>query len=53
VKKTGGPALTNRQYKYIYTDGSLNRIVSAKDAFTLAAILSKPPVEISYTLAAA
>jgi hypothetical protein len=51
-EKTGGPVLTNRQCKYIYTDGSLNRTVSVKDAFTLAAILSKPPVEISYTLTA-
>jgi hypothetical protein len=51
TKKTGGRALTNRQCKYIYTGGSLNRTVSVKDVFTLAALLSKPPVEISYTLA--
>jgi hypothetical protein len=51
VKKTGEPALTNRQCKYIYTGGSLNRTASVKDAFTVAAILSKPPMEISYTLA--
>jgi hypothetical protein len=49
-EKTGVPALTNRQCKYIYTGGSLNRTVSVKDVFTLATLLSKPPVEISYTL---
>jgi hypothetical protein len=52
MKKIGGPALTNRQCKYIYTGGSLNRTVSVKDVFTLAALLSKLPVEISYTVAA-
>jgi hypothetical protein len=51
-EKIGGLALTNRQCKYIYTGGSLNRTVSVKDVFTLATLLSKPSVEISYTLAA-
>jgi hypothetical protein len=45
-EKTGGPALTNRQCKYIYIGGSLNITVSVKDVFTLVALLSKPPVEI-------
>jgi hypothetical protein len=52
-EKTGGPALRNRQckYIYIYTSGSFNWTVSEKDVFTLAAVLSTPPVETSYTLA--
>jgi hypothetical protein len=46
VKKTGGPALTDRQCKYIYTGGSLNRTICGRDQFPLAAVLSTPPVKI-------
>jgi hypothetical protein len=52
VEKTGGPALMNRQCKYIYTGGCIKYTVSVKDVFTLAALLIKPLVEISYTLVA-
>jgi hypothetical protein len=37
--------------KYIYTGGSLNRTVSENNVFTLVVLLSKPLLEISYTLA--
>lgn len=45
-----GAGLTNRQWKHIFTDSSLNTTTNGKGLFPLAVGIKEPPVKITFPL---